>query len=437
MNGMGNVGCIALMVVAFVIVAIISGIQTFLSALFGSYLLYISIAIIIGGELLGKYQKNHPYSKNGLYVAGAAFLIVVGGYFYNSFFSSSTNSVASHFSQTKTSQTNYVLDAKTKKELENQLNQYGIPAATVLASTYGHSKDGYLNVVNADGENFITIIDEKAGYAALAIPLTPIEKILEEAGGGKMAVVLAFPKDDPKVDANLGDWNGSMHMLPVVCQYAHSKYGDLQSDLVMGPAVYSVDITQPHPPLEEEDKNPERALIKLANKEVTSEKNINMVRLYINNLDALAHAMRENNLDLSSLTTGDNFLGKNVQGSGQKTGSQESIIKEETPEAVFQTYHQFITNRQYQNAYNLLTPAFQAAMGDCQSWSQGYATTVSSTPDQIRVSTNDGSRAVLSFRLKAVDRVGATEKTQYFRGTCTLLKLNGHWLIDEITAEQA
>lgn len=71
MKGMSDVGCMALMVVAFVIIAVIYGVQAFLSALFTSYLLYLVIAIIIGGDLLGRYQKNHRESKNGLYVAGA------------------------------------------------------------------------------------------------------------------------------------------------------------------------------------------------------------------------------------------------------------------------------------------------------------------------------------------------------------------------------
>lgn len=103
------------------------------------------------------------------------------------------------------------------------------------------------------------------------------------------------------------------------------------------------------------------------------------------------------------------------------------------PEGVFIYFHRKITEHELRSAYNCFSPDYKNQI-DYSGWAPGYDTTLKSIPGNIEVLENDGNRAVLSYRLKAVDRAGDTTKTQYFRGKCTLYKIDGLWKIDEITA---
>lgn len=105
------------------------------------------------------------------------------------------------------------------------------------------------------------------------------------------------------------------------------------------------------------------------------------------------------------------------------------------PEGMFRSYHQLITDHKYQEAYQCFTPSMQESMGDYETWAQGYATTVSSIPEQVSVISNDGTNAVLSFYLKATDLINGRNQVQYFKGQCRLTKIDGQWKIAEISAQ--
>lgn len=429
MKGMSDVGCMALMVVAFVIIAVIYGVQAFLSALFTSYLLYLVIAIIIGGDLLGRYQKNHRESKNGLYVAGALFAIVVGGYFYNSFFDSPSSPAVS---RTRTVQNHpqsndYRLDDETREIIEQDLRDVGMIPDAILASTIGHNKNGYLVVAKNGSDNCIIALDKKDDCVAMVMPLTPVSKIADSPVS-TIDAIFVFPNHASDGDDAVGVRADPIHLIPVTCQYSDSKNG-----LAITSPVYALGKEETkHASSESDFIN----ALKNAKIELHDQKKVEIINIYVSDVRLLDLAMKANQLSESSLITVAKAVNR-PQGTTTKSAQNNNAVGMVNPETVFKNYHQFITQRQYQAAYNCLTPSFQSAMGDCQSWSQGYATTVSSVPDNIQVQSNDGNRAVLSFRLKAVDRIGTTEKTQYFTGTCTLLKVNGQWLIDEIMAQQA
>lgn len=103
------------------------------------------------------------------------------------------------------------------------------------------------------------------------------------------------------------------------------------------------------------------------------------------------------------------------------------------PEGVFKYFHQKITEHELRDAYECFSPDYKNQV-DYSGWAPGYNTTLKSIPENVEVLENDGNKAILSYRLKAVDRAGDTTKTQYFRGQCTLYKIDGLWKIDEITA---
>lgn len=132
---------------------------------------------------------------------------------------------------------------------------------------------------------------------------------------------------------------------------------------------------------------------------------------------------------------------KSMTSTSEKTSSSQNGLKEPAESyfpLAFQTYEEWITKKQYKRAWNHMTPYMQAAMGDYDSWVQGYAKTVSSVPEKISLigANDDNTEAMVSFRLRATDRIGNQNQTKYFEGTCRIIRDGSDWLIDEISAQQ-
>lgn len=430
MRGMGTVALMAIFLVMILVVGIVSGIMEFIHTFFTAYLLYLSIAIMVGGYVLGKYRKNNPESKMGFYAAGVLFAAVVGGYFYNSFLADSTPAkTSSNIVQTsqKAQNIDYHMNAKMKEQIENDLNQVGMHSLNILASSIGHNKDGYLAIAENKGDRFIVAMDKKDHYAAIVLPYTPIADIQENPVSVMKAMIM-FPYKESDPDDGLGMRENHIQSVLVSCEYSDSKNG-----LVLSSPIHALSRDEM---INIPQKSDLSAVLENTDTRVNDAKKEEIIKLYVNDVRILALAMKANQIEESSLMSFSSL----VDAANEKMEKAERVENGQnssSPESAFRNYHKLITKRDYLAAYNCLTPSFQSAMGDWQSWGQGYATTVSSVPDNIRVQSNDGNRAVLSFRLKAVDQIGTTRKTQYFTGTCTLLKINGQWLIDEITAQQA
>ena len=92
-------------------------------------------------------------------------------------------------------------------------------------------------------------------------------------------------------------------------------------------------------------------------------------------------------------------------------------------------FHASITQRKLGQAFDCLDVNMQNYMGGFDSWASGFATTVSSTPLNIRLVEESSERVVLSYTLKAVDNPGGTK---YFDGTAVMNKTIRGWKIDEI-----
>lgn len=120
-----------------------------------------------------------------------------------------------------------------------------------------------------------------------------------------------------------------------------------------------------------------------------------------------------------------------------ETKPAEPAVQKDSAEYAFRAYHKALTAHQLREAYQYFAPDFRQSMGDYESWSAGYATTVSSIPEKVSVLSESPSQTVLSFRLKATDQANGNENTNYFVGQCTMVKLGGEWKIEEITAQKA
>lgn len=135
----------------------------------------------------------------------------------------------------------------------------------------------------------------------------------------------------------------------------------------------------------------------------------------------------------------------NQNGWGEETTYNESSniqnipspsIPTESPVETFRRFHSNITYKNYAGAWNCLTSDFQSQL-EYGGWVDGYRTTVRSDPVGVSITSNNGSTATLSYRLKAVDYINGRNVVQYFVGNCTLINVGGKWKIDSISARKA
>ena len=95
------------------------------------------------------------------------------------------------------------------------------------------------------------------------------------------------------------------------------------------------------------------------------------------------------------------------------------------------SFHRNITQKQYRNAYNLLSYDFQYEM-NYDGWAAGFNTTVSSSVSQISVVSESHEEISLNYILTAVDNIQGREEITKFNGTVRLINENGSWKIDYI-----
>ena len=131
----------------------------------------------------------------------------------------------------------------------------------------------------------------------------------------------------------------------------------------------------------------------------------------------------------------------------KKTGSDISKSKAEQPappvdpnvqianeakEALL-AYHQAISNQEIIKAYNLMTANRQQLLGGLDSMRQGYSTTISSTIVDAKPSYVDPNKVIFQYKLNAKDALDGRIKLQTFTGEVTMVKVNGQWLLDDMT----
>ena len=94
-------------------------------------------------------------------------------------------------------------------------------------------------------------------------------------------------------------------------------------------------------------------------------------------------------------------------------------------------FHSGITNKNLRDAYNCLSMDFQNYMS-YDGWTPGFATTVSSEVNDIKVVSESTNEIILSYVLKATDNIQGNRQVSYFNGTVNIINENGRWKIDDI-----
>lgn len=94
-------------------------------------------------------------------------------------------------------------------------------------------------------------------------------------------------------------------------------------------------------------------------------------------------------------------------------------------------FHSGITSKNLRDSYNCLSVDFQNFMS-YDGWAPGFATTVSSEVDNIKVISESDSEIILTYVLKATDDIQGRRQVSYFNGTVNIINENGSWKIDNI-----
>ena len=115
---------------------------------------------------------------------------------------------------------------------------------------------------------------------------------------------------------------------------------------------------------------------------------------------------------------------------------QQPIINQNNPKEVFLNFHKSITNKQMEEAYNILSPDYQRYMKSYDNFANGYTTTLLSDIVELTTLHEDNNTASYAYKLKAVDRDGSGTKTQYFAGKAKLINIVGRWRLDSTEAKR-
>lgn len=122
----------------------------------------------------------------------------------------------------------------------------------------------------------------------------------------------------------------------------------------------------------------------------------------------------------------------------KKAADKAAVQAEDPAQQAFLDYHQAISQHHIQAAYNLLDADFQNAVGGYDGYAPGYNNTLSSEVSQLHKLSGSDTQEVVSFTLKARDRVPGSQKVkvQHFNGQATLVKVGNAWKIGEIKAQK-
>lgn len=107
-------------------------------------------------------------------------------------------------------------------------------------------------------------------------------------------------------------------------------------------------------------------------------------------------------------------------------------LNEKEAQQVFINYHKAITEKNYDDAYDMLTRRQQTYILGGEAYSQIYENTISSTVDNIsKVNSEDNT---ITFNYDIITRDNTEDnkiKAQKFSGQVTMINDNGKWLISD------
>ena len=93
-------------------------------------------------------------------------------------------------------------------------------------------------------------------------------------------------------------------------------------------------------------------------------------------------------------------------------------------------YHKAITNKNYREAYEILSYRQRERVGNFDSYAAGFADTISSEVSDLNLISSDEDSRTFDYTVIAHDRYhDGRIKMQVFKGQVTMAKDKGRWYI--------
>jgi S1-C subfamily serine protease len=105
------------------------------------------------------------------------------------------------------------------------------------------------------------------------------------------------------------------------------------------------------------------------------------------------------------------------------------------PADAVRQFYALINSRNYQAAWNLLSPRYRSTL-DYDSWARGYQTTRSVTTPTVRTTSQSGSTASVELTVVSVDAEGAATVTKTFQGSWSVAVVENSWKLDNPSIRQ-
>ena len=132
-------------------------------------------------------------------------------------------------------------------------------------------------------------------------------------------------------------------------------------------------------------------------------------------------------------------INKTTKFSNDNQQEKQSVSKSDINAAAdsFKDYHTAISNRNFNKAYNMMTPNRKKGMGSLEQFAAGYANTLDSDITDVRYLSSEDNEIVLKYRLKARDRANNGRiLVQIFDGQAHMFNLNGKWCVGYTEAQK-
>ena len=143
--------------------------------------------------------------------------------------------------------------------------------------------------------------------------------------------------------------------------------------------------------------------------------------------ERLAQAERQAQLEKEKLAQAERQAQLEKEKSAQAE-RQAQLEKEKLAIDTLNAFHENITNKKYDRAYNFFSNNMKNRI-EYANWIGGFETTVSSKASDIKIESKSENMITLSYTLTAVDNPGGTRK---FDSTATLIDTDDGWKLESM-----
>ena len=109
----------------------------------------------------------------------------------------------------------------------------------------------------------------------------------------------------------------------------------------------------------------------------------------------------------------------------------QSVVQNNAVEESTKALQNYLTNKDFANAYTYLSDEQRASLGTYDYWRNGYKSTLSTTLLSAKAISVSPDAVVYNYRIESKDLVNGRIKHQTFTGNVTMVKNNNNWIIQD------